>query len=82
MHLGGGRRVLDQLDQFVAEDHLAGRHGDGLADLEVLGAGRAHALHRALDVLEHVLQAAHQILPLLGLRQGQQLRIRRQVVRR
>ena len=78
----GRRRVLDQLDQLVAEHHLAGGHGHALADLEVLGAGRCRALQRALDVLDHVLQPAHQVLALLGLGQRQHLGVRRQVVRR
>ena len=37
-HRLGRRRVLDQLDQVVAEDHLAGRGRDVLADLEALGS--------------------------------------------
>ena len=34
---GGRRRILDQLDQLVAEHDLAGRGGEVLADLEAVG---------------------------------------------
>ena len=34
MHLVGGRRLLDELDEVVLEDDLAGRHREIAADLE------------------------------------------------
>ncbi len=63
-HRLGGRRVLDQLEHLVAEDHLAGRGGDVLADdeLVVVGLGDAERALAALHVLQHVLQAVDQIL--------------------
>ena len=56
----GARLVLDQLHQVVLEDHLAGRGGDVLADLEGLGVGHldAQLAVAALDVLEQIVQAA------------------------
>ena len=34
MHLGGGRRVLNELDQLILVDHAARAHADVAADLE------------------------------------------------
>ena len=49
MHLAGGRIVLDQLDQLVAEHDLAARRRHGLADDEIAGprAGLAGRQQRA-----------------------------------
>ena len=59
--LRGRRRVLDELDQPVAIDHLARRHRDVAADHEILGADRLLAADRALPVLDAVLRAAHEV---------------------
>ncbi len=65
MHVGRGRRVLDQLHQLVAQDHLALGDRDLLADGKFLHTrGRAAVLH-ALEVLEEVLVAARQVLAAL-----------------
>ena len=58
------RRVLDQLHQVVLVDHRARRGGDVLADREGLGVGhldRQLAL-AALQILQQVVQALHQVL--------------------
>src|ERR1700688_1567994 len=39
-HLAGGRVVLDQLDELVAEHHLAAGRRDGFADDETLIVAR------------------------------------------
>ena len=59
--LGGGWRILDQLEQFVLEHHLARRRGDGLAldERALVGAAADDTLaaHRVLDeILEPVDQ--------------------------
>ena len=59
-------RILDQLDQPVAQDHLARRDGDVAADAIGVGARRAAAGEGALPVLGHVLQAAHQRFPFVA----------------
>ena len=78
----GLRGVLQQLDEAVAEHHLAGRDRHLLADLEGLGAGGASALDRAARVVEPVLEAADQILPGLGGRALQELGVGLQEVGR
>ena len=57
--VGGRRRVLDELDQPIAVDDLARRHGDVAADHEILGADRAFAADRALEVLGEIRPAVH-----------------------
>jgi hypothetical protein len=60
-HLSGRRRVLDELDQLVAEHDLAGRHRQVAADLEGLRPGGRPPVDRALPVLDEVPEAAHQV---------------------
>ena len=59
--LFGRRSILDQLDQAIAIDHLAGRYRDIAADLKLLGAGRLLAAQGALAICKKILRAAHQI---------------------
>ena len=55
--------VLDQLDQLVAEDDLAARRRDGLADDEIAGRdGRLAGGQQAHPVAAPVLPAEHEIL--------------------
>ena len=64
VHLLGRRRVLDQLHQVGLEHDLARRGRDVPADLERVEVGhpdREPAL-AALEILQHVLQAAQQVL--------------------
>ena len=83
MRLLGRGRVLDQLHQLGLEDDLARGRGDVLADLERIEIGhldRQPAL-AAIQILQHVLQAAQQVLA-AGLEgQAQHLGIGRQEVR-
>ena len=60
------RRVLQQLDQLVLVDDLAGRGRDVLADLEGLEVGHrmCELALAALEVVEQVLQPLHQVLAL------------------
>ena len=58
--LGGGRRVLDQLDQLVFVHHLPRGDGKVAADLESLIVGLADAA--LLHVAHQVRQAARQAL--------------------
>ena len=58
---GGGRRVLDQLDQAIAVDDLARRDRHLVPDPECLGSHRPAAGRHALPVLEEVLRAADEV---------------------
>src|SRR4029077_11014386 len=78
---GGRGRILDELDQSVAIDHLARRHGDITADLEILGADRLLAAYCALPVLNQVLKAAYQVLSAIADCVLQQLGICQQEIR-
>ncbi len=60
-HLLRGRRVLDQLDQAVAVDHLARRDRQVLAHLE--SAVGHHAYPALLQVRHQVLHALQQVGP-------------------
>ena len=64
VYLLGRRRVLDQLHQVGLEHDLARRRRDVAADLERVEVGhldREPAL-AALEILQHVLEAAQQVL--------------------
>ena len=63
MNLLGRGRILDQLDQVIAEDDPARRDGDILARNEVLGANRRFALDLAAHVLAPVVEAGDEVLP-------------------
>ncbi len=66
MHLSGAGFVLDQLDQFALPDYLAGADGDILANREGIGIGHldGQLALAPFHVVEHVLQAAHQVFAL------------------
>ena len=66
VHLGRRRGVLQQLDQAVAEHHLAGRDGDVLADLKFFRAGDTTTVGHALRIVEPVLQSADEVVAVLG----------------
>ena len=76
-HLGRGRLVLDEFDQRVAEDHLAGRRREVNAELESarVGLANAHVAVARLDVFGQHLEAPHEVLAALGQRRAQQFRI-------
>ncbi len=61
MNLRRRRRILDQFDQAVAIDHLAGADAHILADDEILAAGRWRLGQRAAQVIQPVLRALAQI---------------------
>ena len=61
MHGLRRRRILDQLDQVVAVDHLARRDRDIAADLEGLGTDRRLAGKQALHVFQPVTCAAQKV---------------------
>ena len=61
MHLRRGRRVLDQLDQAVAQHHPAGRRRHVAADHEILRARRRRPGERALQVVREDGLAARQV---------------------
>src|SRR5688572_3663619 len=82
MHVWRRWRVLDQLDQLVAEDDLALGDGDLLADAEVFRARRLAAAQRALDVVEVMFVAARKVLPALGHGLLDHLGVRQRAVRR
>ncbi len=54
VHLFRLRRILDELDQTVAIDDLARRHGDIAARFEVFRAGWLQAAHLALEIIDEV----------------------------
>ena len=68
---------MDELQQRVAEDHLAGADGDVAADLERLPIGLAHAERAvaALHVLRQMRGAAHQVLARAVESRAHQLRV-------
>ena len=74
-------RVLDQLDQLVAQHDLAGRDRDLFADTEVLDAGRRPAFGLAVRIVEPGLEAARQVRAGFRGGDGEQLGIGVQVVR-
>ena len=80
--LGRGR-VLDQLDQIVAEHHRAGADRDVAADLEARLVRLAHPelAPARLDVLLQHLQAAHEVGAVLREGLPDQLRVRQHEVR-
>jgi hypothetical protein len=76
----GLRRVLDQLDQLVAVDHLAGGERQVDADLELLLARDLHL--PALEVVQQVVQPAAQILAAGVEHFAQHLRVGKREIRR
>ena len=64
MHLFGGRRELQQLQDVVLEDHLPRCRGDVLANHELFSIGLADSqlAAAAFEVLGKVLHAAHKAL--------------------
>ena len=82
-HHLGRRGVLDELKQFVLEDHLAGREREVAADLERLGV-RLPDLELAvpgLDVLGQHVHAAHQVVGVAAQGFAQQLGIGQHEIR-
>ena len=59
--LGRRRRILDQFDQFVAEDDLAGRRGEILADRGTESAPEGAPLDRLLQVGEQILEPRREV---------------------
>ena len=76
-------RVLDELDELVAKDHLAG--GVREIDAELEGASvhlaDAQVALAGLDVLGHHLEAAHEVSAALLKRHAQELGIRSDEIR-
>ena len=83
-HVLRRRRILDQLHQFVLEDHLAGRRRHIDADDEVGRIGLADAQRAAsgLDVLGQHLHAAHEIVAVGSQRLPQDFGIGEDEIRR
>ena len=67
MHIRGRGLVLQQLDQLVAEHHLARRDRQIAPHLELLGARGRHALEHPVHIVDQVLAAAQQVAALLML---------------
>ena len=80
----GRRRVLDQLDEVVLIDDLAGRDREIAADLEGIGVGLADAQIAAAgrDVLGQHVHPARQVLGIRRQRLAQELRIGEHEIRR
>ena len=57
----GRRRILNELDQAVAVDHLTGGDREGFADGVLVRPDRLLARGRALTVLHEVERALHQV---------------------
>ncbi len=81
LHRRGLWRVLDQLHEIVAHHDLAGGRGDIAADHELLRARGSLAFQGALDVLQPIAEASHQILSGFRPRRIEQFGIGEQVVR-
>ncbi len=82
MHRCRGRRVLDQLDQPIAEHDLAGRDRDVAADLKLLDAGGTLAAQRTVPVVDEIERARAQVGAALAHRALEDLRIGRDEVGR
>jgi hypothetical protein len=78
MHLRRRRRVLDELDQLVLEDHLARRRRQVAADLEGVVVGHRDAA--LAEVGEEVLDAGGDAGALRGKRRLDEFRIGRREV--
>ncbi len=81
---GGGRGVVDQLQQAVAQDHRAGRGRERGADMEIARLGHAHGarVHVVREDLEAAPQAVAARLHRLALRHrvgGEEIRRRHRV---
>ncbi len=78
------RLVLDELHELVLEHDLAGRGGDVDAELEGLGVGHRdlELAVAALDVVQQVVQALHQVLAAGGDRLAKHLGIGQREIRR
>ena len=79
-----GRRVLDELDELVAEHDLAGRRRDVDAELERLGVGHRdlELAVAALDVVEQVVEPLDEVLATGGHGGAEHLGIGQREVRR
>ena len=66
MHLRLRGRVVDDLEQAVAEDHRARRGAEVVADVEAVGIRHAHVAR--LQVGEHVLPALPQAVPRVSMK--------------
>ena len=82
MHRAGGRRVLDQLHQPVAQHHPPRRDGHVAPRLVALGAGRRQVARLAPRVFQRVGHAAPQVHAALGHRALLHHRVQRDEVRR
>jgi len=56
------RRILNELDQPIAEHYLSGRDGDLLADFESFGTDGTASAEHALEILEPVPETAYEVL--------------------
>src|SRR3954447_21723249 len=81
MHVGGGGLVLDELDQLVAEDHLARRDRDVAAWPERLGGRRLAPGNAPFPILEDELRAAQEVSAALLDAPLQNLGIRQRKIR-
>ena len=84
MDLLGQRRVLDELDEVVLEDHRPGRDGGVAAHLEGVHVGLAdqELALAAIEVGQHHLEAAHEVFALLLDGRLEHLRVQREEVGR
>ena len=68
MHLLGARCILDQLNQVILEDHLAGRNGEILSDFECFVVGGLDVqLPVAVGEIRHEVLHAVDEIPAAGL---------------
>ena len=80
-NLAGRGRVLDQLDQSIAVNDLAGGDCQIAADREILGADRLLSADGALPIFRHIAQAGHQVHPAFADGLPKYFRIGRQKIR-
>jgi hypothetical protein len=79
---GSGGGILDQLHQLVAHDDFAGGRRQVATHDESLHAARTLSLERALDILQPVTEASHQVLSGFGPGRVQQLGVAQEIIGR
>ena len=63
MNLFRRRFVLNEFYKVIAKNHFPRRYRNSLSDLEFLGAFRRFPRTQTLEIVEIVIESAHEIKP-------------------